>query len=327
MKEDPSVRQTILSERADRFMQTVAERIDSNTFKEIDKIDLSLPRTLDAIKDFLTILEDKKENGLIDSDDIKHIDMALSLMIQLHIGQPDRADGSGPFIKHPIEVAKGVLETYNGSDLASVTIAALLHDTIEDQSKLLQVIHMGENDNSKSGSRSRALNALEQAFGHRVNVLVEKVSTPLVVHDLDLNKLKKRIGEKKARKYYDFIDDIVKDVDDPAAFVIKWQDAKSNMLTIGGIWESAIDLSKRVAELGLGDNDHNIKKRFEDAVKSKEGIYKKLRDKYRPVLEKILLPAFETMQEGHPLFRHREQAIVDIMQALDEQYNLDELII
>jgi len=314
-----------------RFVQSVAERIDLKAFKEVDRVDINLPRTLDDIEGLLTALEDKKEMGLLDSDDIKHIEMALSLMIQLHIGQADRADGSGPFIKHPIEVASGVLETYDGSDLASVTIAALLHDTIEDQSKLLESLHVVTNDNSEDKSKNKALDALEQAFGHRVSVLVGKVSTPPVVHDLDLSKLKSRVRKKKASKYISFIKGIVEDVDDPAAFVIKWQDAKANMLTIGNIWESTIMLNKRVVEIvpapnpEIGSRDHDIKKAFESTVQNKEAIYKKLRDKYKPVLEEVLLPAFETMQESHPLFEQRGQAITDIKQALNEQYNLDEL--
>ncbi len=307
--------------RADKFVESVADRLDYTKYKEIDKVDTRLSRIIGDVEGFLNVLEEKMSQGLLKESDIKHIEKALGLMVQLHIGQKNRADGSGPFVKHPIEVAKGVLETYEEDDLADVCIAALLHDTIEDQAQLIRILHGSDSKESlkrenEHEERYFALEDFKELFGDKVGTLIRKVSTPLPLHKIDLTKKKKR------EKYYDFIKKIVNDVDDPAAFVIKWQDAHSNMLTIGKVWDIGNYFKEKSYRFN-SEGSKSVGKDFKNAELEKKNIYKKLRDKYRPILEEILLPAFSEMQEGHPLYKHKDEAINEINRALEEQYNMD----
>ncbi len=288
---------------------------------------------------------DKKFNlGKINEDDVQEIYQALKLMILLHLEQDNRADGSGPFIRHPIDVAIGVLNTYTREDLADVCIASLLHDTIEDQSKLFRVLYKSPEEQEELSREMRnaneyenkyfALEELERLYGSRVKELVDGVSTPLKMHEV----LKESIGignredeaelKKRNREYKAFVKNIVDDKEDPAKFVIKWQDAIDNMLTIGGIWELANYFKNRAniveSEKMSGDQKaEGLVKKYREHANIKMNIYKRLRDKYKPVLEKVFLPAFENMEKSHPLYLYKDSAINDIEVALKEQYNLD----
>lgn len=60
---------------------------------------------------------------------------ALELMVELHLNQAPRPDGS-QYIEHPLAVAAQVLEAMVRKD-PDVVVAALLHDAVEDQAERL----------------------------------------------------------------------------------------------------------------------------------------------------------------------------------------------
>src|SRR6516225_3767464 len=71
---------------------------------------------------------------------------ALELMVELHIDQAPRPDGT-LYIEHPLAVASQVLEAMAQKE-TDLVVAALLHDAVEDQmAKLVQKVpqrHAGE---------------------------------------------------------------------------------------------------------------------------------------------------------------------------------------
>ncbi len=283
-------------------------------------------RAKPAIDNFLDSITELQDSGTLTQEDCDRIKSALKWMMLLHVGQADRADGTGPYIKHPIEVAGGVLAMYKGDDMADVCIAALLHDAVEDKAELLTLIqeykeHQGVSEQEvKEINEHGALQSLYDLFGARVHGLVEKVSVPLSLYE-DRVTL-----EEKYIMYRKFVTKIVKDTADPAAFMIKWQDARANMLSIGRLWARARELEHQIYILSpyLKSKDGRERLRSLRAVsKKKRQIYKRLRNKYEPVLREIFLPAFENMNKEHPLYAHREQAVQDIQKALKEQYSLD----
>src|SRR5260370_32029066 len=60
---------------------------------------------------------------------------ALELMVELHLEQAPRPDGT-PYIEHPLAVASQILDAMAYQD-PEVVMAALLHDAVEDQSARL----------------------------------------------------------------------------------------------------------------------------------------------------------------------------------------------
>lgn len=302
--------------RAKDFVQIIKNELNSEEYPDIEKNDSPLVRIVPHLEDFLILLKEKKEIGLLSTEDVERIEKAIGVMMRIHLDQKDRADGSGPFIKHPMKVAKGVLSTYEGEDLASVCIAALLHDAVEDQAKLVRILHGKDNKDEieKANNHEEKYFALEELgniFGYRVKELIEKVSTPLSLLGADLTE------ESNREKYFNFIKKIVNDTEDPAIFVIKWQDARDNMLTIGDIYKRIEDIQDRWIDY---KNEKYLRERFKIEVEKKRKMYIKLHRKYEPVLRKIFLPAFQNLKENHPLFKYKEQAIKDINKALDTQY-------
>ncbi len=265
--------------------------------------------TEDKIEYFLQKVKER-----LTQDEQETIKEALALMLKIHIDQSDRADGSGPYITHPIKVALGVLESYKGGHLVDTVVAALLHDAVEDQSALLQLLHISEKevdvDGSKSSLNSNALRGLEEKFGPDVVELVRMLSYGVDVVDEDFLE----------DDYIDYVRSIVNNIENyrPEAFAIKWQDARENMLKVGELWRR----SRYLIEVAHTTQPARAKELEGDAERV-EQLYKKLRDKYEPVLKEVFLPAFENMSKEHVLYSLREDAIKEIKTALEEEYNLD----
>ncbi|MBL4644687.1 MAG: hypothetical protein JKX80_02355 [Candidatus Pacebacteria bacterium] len=251
---------------------------------------------------FLNHVEEKFAGK--DSAEHRRIKEALSLMLKLHINQGDRVANGMPFVAHPLAVAERVLDTYTGADASFVVVAALLHDSIEDQSRLLaleaKLARSEKYDVSeKSIERDGALTSLGHFFGMRSMTLVSILTSPKI---LETNIPQ----ERKNEIYTRYVSSIFKnDLDEHAAAVIKWADLQENAF-IGDLYERF--LSEEAD--GNEEEAHRVL-----------NFYHSMREKYKPVLE-MVREFFENVDEEHPLYQQRDDAITNITDVLENQYNL-----
>lgn len=114
--------------------------------------------------EYIAELKSEVEKHFVDSDK-KKIEEAIDLCVELHHDQP-REEG-GPYVNHPLRVALKLLKEFEVRDRDSV-IAALLHDSIEDQpEKLAKGIEA-----ERITIRTLALEKLTEQFGEEVAQLV-----------------------------------------------------------------------------------------------------------------------------------------------------------
>ena len=108
----------------------------------------------------------------------------------------------------------------------------------------------------------------------------------------------------KNAQYFEYIQHIFYN-QDASPSVIKWADLKQNALTIGLVRERA----KRAASAGEVAEAQRLEK-----------FYEKLKVKYKPVLETVLV-FFENLTDGyHPLYAEKEKAMQDIQLVLEHEY-------
>jgi len=122
-----------------------------------------------TLEDFTRLVEAK-----FNPDECKRIQKALHLMTQAHISQR-RKDG-GLYILHPVEVASDVTALLDIPDVECV-IAALLHDTPEDQSETY--LRLTNRPLKPHGTpSSQAQQAIGEDFGSGVQKLVSALTNP-----------------------------------------------------------------------------------------------------------------------------------------------------
>lgn len=264
------------------------------------------------IDEFLTLMEDEfpkvpaeelPEGVHETSGDRARIRSALALMLKLHINQSDRISNNDPFISHPLAVATEVLATYKGNARSHVVAAALLHDSIEDQSRLLALEKRLVEERPRRYyttpaqiEREGALHGLGHIFGLHTQMLVRSVTSPEILKT-DISK------EDKEIIYEQYVKDIFKGDYPEASAVIKWADLQQNALAVGEIYER----SQR-------ETDPSEQERY-------LALYRRLRDKWEPALY-IARSFFQDVQPEHPLYEQREDAIARIDDALENQYRL-----
>ncbi|GEM_PF-1442695 len=275
-----------------------------------------LESTFSLIDAFLALVE---ERFPVEHDDGKsavtngvrtdrvRIREALALMLKIHINQPNRIESGDPFISHPLKVAHEVLETYKGNAVSHVTAAALLHDSIEDQSRLLSLErgmmpewHPRRIQNVREAERDEALRGLGLLFGLHTQLLVNSLTSPAALKTSIAQHEKNVVYENYIRRIF------TSETIPRAVSAIKWADLKENALTIGGIYK------KGKEALAMGNQEEG------DYLM---GMYKKLNSKYQPILQ-ITRDFFENVAEDHPLYEQREQAIVRIDNTIASQYGL-----
>lgn len=102
--------------------------------------------------------------------------LALTLAIEIHTDQEDRPDGS--YVAHVLRVAVRILRF--GIRDHRMVIAALIHDSVEDQyKKLAEKYSRGEKSNfHPSVARELAFLYIEKKFGLQVRTLVEFLTNP-----------------------------------------------------------------------------------------------------------------------------------------------------
>lgn len=147
--------------------------------------------------------------------DRARIEQALHLAETVHRDQV-RPTG-GAYIHHPLSVALAVAHTFHVLD-ADVLCAALLHDTLEDQSENILKEFGDEED------EGRAELTLERLFGHRVARTVHSLSNPEVIAPTQ---------EAKNVFYKEHVAEIVKK--DPLVCVVKLADFYDNAFQIESV--------------------------------------------------------------------------------------------
>lgn len=110
-------------------------------------------------------------------NDLARIHHALHLMITLHLPQADRADGQ-PYITHPLAVTLTLLQQFPAAATPDMIIAALLHDTLEDQAAALAQLALPTGEMRPTDIPTLARQALTEKFGPRVAELVHHLTNP-----------------------------------------------------------------------------------------------------------------------------------------------------
>ncbi|OGE31096.1 hypothetical protein A2631_05490 [Candidatus Daviesbacteria bacterium RIFCSPHIGHO2_01_FULL_44_29] len=156
---------------------------------------------------------------------------ALALMLELHMDQKDRPDGT-PYISHPLDVAIRVsdhLEKPNGDLL----VAALMHDSVEDQAvKLVKMAPVGLYWGGLTDTQI-ALSVVGAKYGTRVRRIVSALSN----EDTDAIAIAEGINPKDKvaftnRKNELYAEHVGAAIQDPDVVLIKMFDFSANALRL-----------------------------------------------------------------------------------------------
>ena len=194
----------------------------------------------------------------------KQLQDALTLSVDLHRNQTRQ--GKEPYIRHIVRVSRRLVDEYGVTD-TDVIVAALLHDSVEDQFVGLSKIAGLE------ASRPNALAYIARRFGHRVAFLVEKLSIS---------------GDMPDEEWISFHTEHVKNIieEDQDLFLIKLSDFSDNALRLGDISE----ISRR---LYLSKMYLPIMRVFLEKIEGKNPLSKSQRVLLREKIEHALSEAEE----------------------------------
>jgi (p)ppGpp synthase/HD superfamily hydrolase len=196
--------------------------------------------------------------------------------------QEDRIDGN-PYIIHPLETASDLLNKYEIIDI-DLIIAALLHDSVEDQPRrIIEKFSDGNiEDLGEKETQEKAFSAIENKNGKRVASIVKGLTNPSfkkIKEDLELQGIKKEIKDL----YKIHIGEVISN---PDIFVVKLSDFMRNA---GNIPEQ-------------------------------EPVRTKFILKYKPVIKEVFIPALENMDDLHPLYKKRRMILSELKNLYE---NLD----
>jgi (p)ppGpp synthase/HD superfamily hydrolase len=232
-----------------------------------------------------------------DSDALK-IQEALDFMLEIHLPQPDRFDGR-LFASHPLAVAERVMEV---SDDPELVIAALIHDSVEDQRERIFLERMNRKYPNRTGVqiniddklkkkhqeifKSWSFREIKDRFGDQVCAYVESI-TNYNYNDLadDLNLS----GEDKQdfinKLYSEHVEQIISD---PKLLILKLAD-----LTVNSDLKSLSPNSEK---------------------------FQKLKKKYKPVI-KMMIQKLLTVDNNHLIYSNKNKFIADLSAIYLEQYD------
>lgn len=211
--------------------------------------------------------------------------LAKRISLLAHKDQEDRPD-SQPYVNHPLQVALTLHQKFGVKD-QNLLIAALLHDSIEDQAeKILEIT--GGAPSAEAHVKTAALNQIQAVFGERVRSLVSHLTNP----DFDAHaetmiargdtRSSKEIKRELYKEHFLEIFD-----NDPYAFMIKLSDFAQNAYTITNVPEE-----KRSA----------------------------LRAKYGPVIVAVI-DRLETLSSSNPLFPFRDSLQRELREVYARDYS------
>ncbi|MFA6995012.1 MAG: hypothetical protein WC249_01220 [Patescibacteria group bacterium] len=230
-------------------------------------------------------------------NDRQKINEALEFMLKIHLPQKDRMDGQ-PFASHPLAVAEEALKL---SDNPELIIAALIHDSVEDQPDYIFVervnrkypnrnfvpLEIGDTlrERHRDVFKAWSFREIEERFGDKIKYYTENMTNHdfnSLAEDLGLN------GEDRQdfinKLYAEHVQDII---NDPELFTLKLADLSIN-----------IDL-------------HSLSP---DSEK-----YLKLKRKYKSVIEAIL-ERLINLEEGHPIYNKKNEIMAKLKKIYIEQY-------
>lgn len=156
----------------------------------------------------------------------KKLKEALDLALEIHKDQKPRPDG--PYINHILRVSTRIIEEYGVKD-PEIVIAALLHDSVEDQAEKLA--HLVDSS-ALSSDREKALFFIKNTFGERVEKIVKKLSNPE-------RKTEELSPQEKNNIYKEHVKEAI---EDPDVLLIKLSDFSDNVLNL----ESVLDPIRRL---------------------------------------------------------------------------------
>lgn len=136
-----------------------------------------------------------------------------SLALSLHLHRNQRRT-NGPFVDHPLRVATRIVDRFQVF-LPDVIAAALLHDTVEDQTPAIVDTYTDVTPSDSAHARQVALEVVADLISPEVAQLVQKVTLPL-----------RPPGVDKLLWYWDFRRSIA--LTDPQAEVISNSDCDEN---------------------------------------------------------------------------------------------------
>ncbi len=249
-------------------------------------------RIEDKIKNFQAKVAEKFKG-----ENLTKIEAALDFMLKVHLPQKDRVDGE-PFASHPLAVAEKVMEL---SDNPELIIAALIHDSVEDQPDYIFAERVNRkypdkqylqfNIDATSKLRYREIfkdwsfREIKERFGDTVRYYTANMTNH------DFNSLAESLGLTGEAKqnfinqaYGEHVEDIMSD---PELFTLKLADLSVN-----------IDL-------------HSLDPSGEK--------YQKLKRKYKSVIEAFLIK-LKGLPEHHPLYPKKTEAIETLEKIYNEQY-------
>jgi (p)ppGpp synthase/HD superfamily hydrolase len=171
--------------------------------------------------------------------DATEVIAALELMVELHVDQVRRPDGT-LYIEHPLAVASQVLDAMVYKD-SEVVISALFHDAVEDQAaKLARRVRSG----ATGGGQSQTLLALEaiEEYTHsaRVRSIVAGLSNPDFAAQLAHRSVEKGSSEdmpgmSTLTRNALYAEHVSQAIRDPDRALIKLFDLVANALTLDAI--------------------------------------------------------------------------------------------
>lgn len=216
-------------------------------------------------------------------EEVLHIQRLSSVA---HIEQKDRPDGQ-PYPNHPIEVALEVVRKFGLTDKCVIE-AALLHDTIEDQShKMIEIL--GGSPERCDDPEALAIELVADRISRRVAELLSRLTNPdfdKMVEDAQLAGDKSATVDIKNKFYREYF--LKKfDVDIEAA-MIKLADFSQNALSLENLEEGA----------------------------RKE----KLKKKYGPVILGVIEKLRALEDSSTPLYDKRESIIEELESAYAREY-------
>ena len=160
------------------------------------------------------------------------IEKAINLAMEIHKDQKPRPDG--PYVNHILRVANRLIEEY-GINEPELVMAALLHDSVEDQAaKLTSLLPV---DSKIESERAAALLFIRNEFGERAEKIVFKLSNPE-------REPEGSSAEERNIIYKEHVKDAIEDED---VLPIKLSDFSDNGLNLNAVSDSErrLKLSKK----------------------------------------------------------------------------------
>lgn len=227
-----------LDPESNQYSSAEAAEGDKSGFENNNEIVLGQLREFcrtntEQFKDSIADLESfvSKIGEKFSEDDQKEIYDALMLMFTLHIYQEDRRDGA-LYASHPLSVSMKILDMSFPPD-KDLVIAALLHDSVEDQSDKLSSLLEDKTEELTEGQRASLF--IKKKYGQRVKDIVESLSNP----DFD-SMLAKQGITKSSPDYQDqknklYAEHVAAAIENPDVLRVKLADFADNALKLAAL--------------------------------------------------------------------------------------------